>query len=577
MLKARGVFSIFFLIANTLIFSFTAFSDARHNPLQNTVPSLAGTSYKSQYGAVATVHPLATQAAANQLENGGNAIDAVIAAALTLGVVDSYNSGIGGGLFAVVHWADGRIEAIDAREMAPAKAHRDMYVRDGKVQRSLSRDGALAIGIPGSVAAFEYLSTVGGETALATLYRQAADIAESGFAVLPDYHKRLQRTAEKLQQFPEAADIFLQQQQPWPIGHQLIQKDLAKTYRLLADKGSDYFYKGEFAIQVEKWMRMNNGIITAADFANYELRRRKPVHSHFLGHDIYGFPPPSSGGVHVAEILNIMQQFDFQAMPDTDRQHIMVEAMKLAFADRAHWLGDPDFTDVPKGLISQSYAKRLAQKINLKHATTVPTFNTPDNAESDLFDKHTTHISIADAHGNWVAMTTTLNTSFGSKVVIPGTGVLMNNQMDDFAAQPNVPNAYGLVGSEANSIQPKKRPLSSMSPTIVVRNKQPVMAIGAAGGPMIITQVTQGILNSIGLKQSLYQSLASPRIHQQWKPDKVFFDKTLPITQQKALAAKGHQLKQLRFEGSANAVSKTEAGFDAVSEPRLVQRNQLHR
>ena len=544
------------------------------SPVTEHEAMLAGTAYKSLYGAVATVHPLATQAAANQLEAGGNAIDAVIAAALTLGVVDSYNSGIGGGLFAVVHWADGRIEAIDAREMAPAKAHRDMYLRDGKVQKSLSRDGALAIGIPGSVAAFDYLSASGGTVKLASLYRQAADIAESGFIVLPDYHRRLQRTLEKLQLFPATAAIFLDQQQPWPIGHRLIQNDLANTYRQLAGQGSDYFYTGDFATAVDQWMTKNKGLITKEDFGGYKLRRRQPVHSRFLGYDIYGFPPPSSGGVHVAEILNIMQQFDFQSMSDPQRQHVMVEAMKLAFADRAYWLGDPDFVDVPKGLIAESYAKQLAKTINTQTANTVSSYSTPDSVEQDLFDKHTTHISVADAQGNWVAMTTTLNTSFGSKVVIPGTGVLMNNQMDDFAAQPNVPNAYGLVGSEANSIQPKKRPLSSMSPTIVVRDGEPVMAIGAAGGPMIITQVTQGIINTIGLNQSLYQALASPRIHQQWKPDKVFFDKRLPLAQQQALTAKGHQLKQLRFEGSANAVSKTPSGFDAVSEPRLVERNQ---
>lgn len=549
-------------------------SSAIHSAPISHSEMLAGTTYKSRYGAVATVHPLATLAASQQLENGGNAIDAVIAAALTLGVVDSYNSGIGGGLFAVVHWSDGRIEAIDGREMAPAKAHRNMYVREGKVQKSLSRDGALAIGIPGSVAAFDYLSTAGGKVPLASLYQQAADVAEAGFIVLPDYHNRLQRTAKKLQQYPAASAIFLDGQKPWPIGHRLVQHALANTYRQLAKHGSDYFYRGEFAVAVEQWMRENQGMITADDFAAYVLRRREPVHSQFLGHDIYGFPPPSSGGVHVAEILNIMQQFDIQSMPATERQHIMVEAMKLAFADRAYWLGDPDFVNVPKGLIAQKYAQQLAATINVKKANVVAAHGVPDNAESDLFDKHTTHISVADAHGNWVAMTTTLNTSFGSKVVIPGTGVLMNNQMDDFAAQPNVPNAYGLVGSEANSIQPKKRPLSSMSPTIVVRDGRPIMSIGAAGGPMIITQVVQGIINNIGLQQSLYESLASPRIHQQWKPEKVFFDKRLPKDQQRALANKGHQLKQLRFEGSANAVSITTQGFDAVSEPRLVERNQ---
>lgn len=536
---------------------------------------VAGTVYTSDYGAVATVHAIATQAAARQLEGGGNAIDAAIAAALTLGVVDSYNSGIGGGLFALVHWADGRIEAIDAREMAPAKAHRDMYVREGKVQKDLSRDGALAIGIPGSVAAFEFLSTKGGQKQLSDLYRQAADTADAGFVITPSYHQRLQRTKDKLLQFPTASAIFLdRQQQVWPIGHRLVQTDLAATYRALADQGSKYFYQGAFAQAVGQWMAENNGIITADDFAAYQLRQRTPVHSQFMGHDIYGFPPPSSGGVHVAEILNILQQFSLQSMTINDRQHVMVEAMKLAFADRAYWLGDPDFVDVPKGLVSLDYAQALAKRIHVNTASAVSSHSTPDNAEKDLFDKHTTHISVADNQGNWVSMTTTLNTSFGSKVVIPNTGVLMNNQMDDFSAQPNVPNAYGLVGSEANSIQPKKRPLSSMSPTIVVRDNRPVMAIGAAGGPMIITQVAQGIINTIALNQSLYQSLASPRIHQQWKPDKVFFDKTLPLAQQQALQARGHVLKQLSFEGSANAVSYTPAGYQAVSEPRLLERDQ---
>jgi gamma-glutamyltranspeptidase/glutathione hydrolase len=537
---------------------------------------LEGTAYKSEYGAVATVHPLATQAAAQQLEQGGSAIDAVIAAALTLGVVDSYNSGIGGGLFAVVHWADGRVEAIDGREMAPAKAHRDMYIRNGKAQPSLSREGALAIGIPGSVAAFEYLSEKGGKTPLASLYRQAANVAEQGFILSPSYSKRLQRTAKALQRFPATAAIFLNEQsQPWSAGYRLRQSDLAQTYRQLALKGSDYFYRGEFAKAVALWMKNHEGIIYRGDFSAYELRHRQPVHSQFLGNDIYGFPPPSSGGVHVAEILNILQQFDFQGVPLPERQHLIVEAMKLAFADRAHWLGDPDFVDVPRGLIDVAYAKRLAAKINPEAATQVPSHNTPEDAAQKLFDKHTTHISVADRHGNWISMTTTLNTSFGSKVVIPGTGVLMNNQMDDFSAQPNVPNAYGLVGSEANSIQAKKRPLSSMSPTIVVRDKQPIMAIGAAGGPMIITQVTQALIHYLGFNESLYNALASPRIHQQWKPDKVFFDKTLPLSQRQALEAKGHQTKQLRFEGSTNAVAMEKSGFNAVSEPRLVERNQV--
>lgn len=535
---------------------------------------LPGTAYASQWGAVATVHPDATQAAARQLESGGNAIDAVIAAALTLGIVDSYNSGIGGGLFALVHWADGRVQAIDAREMAPAKAHRDMYLREGKAQSSLSRVGSLAIGIPGSVAAFEYLSSQGGNKPLGDIYRQAAEVAQKGFVLSPSYVRRLERSAKYLQQFPEAAAIFLNQGEPWPVGHRLLQPDLAKTYRQLAKHGADYFYRGDFAKAVEQWMQANEGMINTDDFANYQLRFRQPVSSEFYGYLVYGFPPPSSGGVHVAEILNIVKTFDVHKQPLNDRQHILVEAMKRAFADRAHWLGDPDYVKVPKGLMHPDYAKHLAKSIDVDKATIVPRHGQPTDFDQSWFEKHTTHISVADKYGNWVSMTTTLNTSFGSKVVIPGTGVLMNNQMDDFSAQPNVPNAYGLVGSEANSIAPGKRPLSSMSPTIVVRDNKPVMAVGAAGGPMIITQITQALIRYLALEESLYTALASPRVHQQWKPNKVFYDKRLPPAQQQALEAKGHPIQQLRFTGSSNAVSLRKGEFDAVSEPRLVERNQ---
>ena len=538
---------------------------------------LPGTAYQSDYGAVATVHPQATAIAAEHLESGGNAVDAAIAAALTLGVVDSYNSGIGGGLFALVHWPDGRVEAIDAREMAPLKAHRNMYLRDGQVATSLSRNGALAIGIPGSVAAFDYLSKKGGKKPLPQLYRQAATIAEQGFAINPDYVRRLQRTQASIKQFAATRDIFLDpQQQVWPVNHVLKQPDLAQTYRHLAKQGSAYFYQGDFAKAVAAWMERNKGIIELDDFVNYRLRIREAVKSDFLGYQVYGFPPPSSGGVHVAEILNIVQQFDIQHIAEDQRQHLLVEAMKLAFADRAYWLGDPDFTNVPKGLVSQAYAQKIANKIHLSKAGVARSHGIPDNAQKELFDKHTTHISVADKHGLWVSITTTLNTSFGSKVVIPGTGVIMNNQMDDFAAQPNVPNTYGLVGSEANSIAPGKRPLSSMSPTIVVHNKTPIMALGAAGGPMIITQVTQALIRYLALDQSLYESLASPRVHQQWKPEFVFYDKALAPKQRQALEAKGHRLKQLRFEGSTNAIAWTkENGFVAVSEPRLVERNSV--
>jgi len=539
---------------------------------------IKGTTYTSELGAIATVNPIATRFAAGQLESGGNAVDAAIAAALALGVVDGYNSGIGGGLFAVVHWADGRVEAIDAREMAAARAHKDMYIgidEAGKpsVIKHLSRVGALSIGVPGSVAAFDYLSEKGGVKDIADLYKGSAQIAEDGFKITNDYHSRIKRVQKHLKKFPASAKIFFDEQgNAHPAGAILKQNDLANTYRKLAKQGADYFYKGVFAKLTESWMREHRGVVEASDFANYTLKIREPVRSEFLGHDVIGFPPASSGGIHVAQILNILKQVDIKSLSTEDYQHRLVESMKLAYADRAHWLGDSDFAKVPKGLISEQYAQKLSKEIDHKQASTVSTYGTPEGAGEELFGKHTTHIATADKFGNWVSITTTVNTTFGSKVVIPGTGVIMNNQMDDFSARPGVPNAFGLVGSEANSIQPGKRPLSSMSPTIVLKDGKPILAIGAAGGPRIITQVTQAIVNYLAFDDDLYTSLAKPRLHQQWKPDMVFFDKKLSVAHREALTAKGHQLKQLRFEGSTNAVSLEGEHFKAVSEPRLLER-----
>jgi gamma-glutamyltranspeptidase / glutathione hydrolase len=528
----------------------------------------------SALGAISTVHPLATEAALKQLELGGNAIDASIAAALALGVVDGFNSGIGGGLFVLVHRANGQIDAIDAREMAPAAAHRDMYVRNGKVDSNLSRHGALAIGIPGSVAAFEYMSSKAGRRPLSDIYDEAARLAEDGFTLDWLYQQRLERTAKQLAQFEHSAAIFLDpHKQPLKAGVVLKQKDLAKTYRRIGKQGADYFYKGEFALLAEGWIKANGGIVTAEDFSRYTLKLRTPLRTPFGQYELIGFPPPSSGGVHVAQILGMVKALDYETLPAPHRRHVLAQAMKLAFADRAHWLGDPDFVEVPKGLVSGKYIAKQSEKIDMEQASDVERFGTPEGVQTDLFDRHTTHISVADAMGNWVSMTTTINTSFGSKVVVPGTGVVMNNQMDDFAAQPNVPNLFGLVGSEANRIEPGKRPLSSMSPTLVLKDGKPMMAIGAAGGSMIISQVAQAILNHLLLGQPLLEAIATPRIHHQWKPDAVFYEDSVPQTELDYLKALGHPLSVLKFEGSTTAVVKTSDGFVAVSEPRLDARN----
>ncbi|WP_211224534.1 gamma-glutamyltransferase [Marinimicrobium agarilyticum] len=529
------------------------------------------------YGAVATVQPRATEAAMNAYAAGGNAVDAAVAAALTLGVVDGHNSGIGGGLFAVVHWSDGRVEAIDGREMAPAAAHRDMYVREGEYRPELSKRGPLAVGIPGSVAALDYMMEKGGKASLARHLNAAADLAENGFAIDGIFARRLKRHTEDLSAYPGTAAIFLDAQgQPWPVGHRLKQPDLAKTYRAIAEKGGSYFYGGGFAQTVGQWMEHNGGLITREDFADYELIRRRPVVSEYRGYSVYGFPPPSSGGVHVAQMLNILEGYDLSALSEANRYHLLAEVMKLAFADRAYWLGDPAFAKVPKGLISEAYAQTLRARLSLEKTTTVPDYSTPPKAQEELFGKHTTHIATADKDGNWVAITSTVNTNFGSKVVVPGTGVVLNNQMDDFSAQPGEPNAYGLIGAEANSIAPGKRPLSSMSPTVLTREGKPVLTLGAAGGPTIITQVLQTLINHIDLGMGLEDAMRMARVHHQWRPNELFVEKTLVDPIREALKEKGHSLRQLGDYGSTQAIGLDEQGhFVSVAEPRLEERNRV--
>ncbi len=545
-------------------------------PAPASPPLAYAASSPSGSGAVATVHPLATQAGLDALAKGGNAIDAAIAAAFTLGVVDSHNSGIGGGNFAVIHWADGRVQAIDGREQAPAAAHRDMYLRDGKADGSLSTTGALASGIPGSLALYEYIAQQGGKLPWAELIQPAADLAENGFPLSQVSADRLKSTAAKLARFPATAAILLDGNgNPWPAGHTLVQKDLAKTYRAIARHGSDYFYKGEFALKTSAWMQKNGGIITAKDFADYQPRLREPVKSHYRGYDIYGFPPPSSGGAHVAQILNMLEQFDIASLSPAERYHLLAETMNRAFADRAEFLGDPDFVPVPKGLIDPAYARELASSISLEKASRKINHGNPPGADIDLFGKHTTHISAADQWGNWVAITTTVNTSFGSKVIIPGTGVVLNNQMDDFSLQPGVPNAYGLVGNEANAVAAGKRPLSSMSPTVVVKDGKPVMALGAAGGPTIITQVVQALVNTIDLGMSVEAALSAQRVHHQWKPEILFIEPQMDEALQQQLSERGHVLKARHYFGATQMIRQRKDGsFEAASEPRVVKRNE---
>ncbi len=522
------------------------------------------------HGAVATVHPLASQAAIDVLKEGGNAIDAAVAAGLMLGVVDGFNSGIGGGCFILVRTKDGTITAIDGREKAPAAAHRDLYIRNGKAVPELSRVGPLAVGVPGALAAYDHLLRLHGSKPMARLIAPAAKVAREGFPVTADYAGRLRGAVSKLKQFPASAAIFLNAEgTPWQIGETLVQVDLADTYEAIGRNGIAHFYQGSFADKIDAWMQQHGGILTKADMAAYEAILRDPIRTHYRDHEIIGFPPPSSGGVHVAQMLQMLEEWSFAELEPIQQHHLLAEVMKLAFADRAHWLGDADFAKVPKGLINRQYAKALASKIDLNQTTKVPGHGTPPGADTEWFGKHTTHFCVADREGNWVSCTQTVNTTYGSGVVIPGTGVILNNEMDDFAAQPGVPNYFGLLGSEANSVAPGKRPLSSMSPTIVLKDGEPVLAIGAAGGPTIITQVLQGLVRAIDLQLPLQDVIAQPRIHHQWAPSTLAVEAGLPAAIREGLQAMGHALKERRALGVSQALQRREGRFEACVDNRL--------
>ncbi|MGN6386694.1 MAG: gamma-glutamyltransferase [Verrucomicrobiota bacterium] len=525
----------------------------------------------SEHGAVATVHPIATDAAVAVMKSGGNAVDGAVAAALTLGAVNGYNSGIGGGCFFLVRTERGVVLALDGREMAPAAATRDMFIRNGKADPELSQTGALAIGVPGSLAVYEYAVRNFGKKKFSELLLSAAKIAEEGFAIDADYAGRIAATAQDLKRFPETRSLFFSATgKPLRKGDILKQPDLAATYRAIAKDGIDWFYKGPFAREIEAWMKQSHGVIQASDFANYDMMLREPLRTRYHEYEIIGFPPPSSGGVHVAQILNILENFDLQKYPSNsaDSIHLITEAMKLAFADRAYWLGDPDFARVPRGLISKAYARELAEKIDLGHALSVTNHGQPDEFSTGFFGKHTTHFSTSDGEGNWVACTATVNTSFGSKVIIPGTGVIMNNQMDDFSAQPGVPNFFGLVGAESNAVAPGKRPLSSMSPTIVQIQGRPILSLGAAGGPTIISQTLLNLINILDYNMNIHQALKTPRFHHQWKPDEL---KIEPIPKEviDELERRGHKLITERSMGAAQIVSQQDGKFEAAHDPRL--------
>jgi len=522
-------------------------------------------------GIVASVHPLATEAGLKVLKQGGNAIDAAVAVAFTLGVVDGENSGIGGGCFILVRTAAGTMVAIDGRETAPRAASRNMFVRNGQADTALSQTGALASGVPGALAAYDFVLTRYGRKKLKDLLLPAAELAENGFMVDEAYAQSLKSVATDLKRFESSRAVFFPGGRLPYKGELFRQSDLAQTYRRIAEQGIHWFYQGLFAEAAAKWMKENGGLLDFGDFRNYQIKLREPIIFTYRGYTLTGFPPPSSGGIHVAQILNILESFDLKGADEDLRLHLIAEALKLAFADRAYWLGDADFVKVPRGLTDKKYARELAAKISKDRTLEVSSHGTPPGFQTDLFkQQHTTHFSVADAEGNWVACTATLNTTFGSKVVVPGTGVVLNNQMDDFSLEPGVTNFFGLVGAEANAVAPGKRPLSSMSPTIVLKNEKPMIALGAAGGPKIISQVVLELVNLIDLGMSPAEALKQPRIHHQWFPNRLMVEPSMAPTIQERLRQRGHILEQVFFMGVSQVVTEgfSGEGFNGAADPR---------
>jgi gamma-glutamyltranspeptidase/glutathione hydrolase len=492
--------------------------------------------------AIASAHYLATEAGHEILEKGGNAFDAAIAVSAVLAVVEQTSSGIGGGAFWVLHRAsDGFDTMIDGREMAPGLAHTDMYLdANGEVNRDLALNGPLAAAIPGEVAGYDHLASYYGKLPLAVSLQPAIRIAREGFPVYTKFYGMLKGSEKSMRRWPAATAAFLPEGKLPEMGQVIKLPDLAVILEKVAREGRDGFYKGEIAQRLVDGVNGAGGIWSMDDLEAYVIRERAPIRTMYHGYELITAPPPSSGGIAIAEILNILGPYNIESLNKTQRTHLIVEAMRRAYRDRALYLGDPDFFPVPVEMLTDpNYAAGLRAGILFDRAT--PSEMIPGR-EKLQEGTDTSHFSIMDAEGNMVSATLTVNTPFGSKFMVPGTGFVLNNEMDDFSAKPGEPNAYGLIGFTANEIQPHKRPLSSMSPTLMISEDR-VAAIGTPGGSRIITMVLLGILDFMNGNEP-ESWVALPRYHHQYLPDKVFAEPDAFTPEDvAALEAMGHSVQ----------------------------------
>jgi len=510
------------------------------------------------HAAVSSAHALASMVGAAIMQEGGNAFDAAIAVQFSLAVVFPEAGNIGGGGFLLARKVNGELIGLDFREEAPAKASKDMYLDEkGNPYADKSTRGALASGIPGSVAGM-FSAHANAKLSMAQLIEPAIELAEFGFVISESEAKGLNANRNSFTKFSSKASVFTKKEN-WKAGDTLIQTELAATLKRIQAKGAAGFYEGPTASMIVKEMAHSGGIISLADLKNYAPKYRKPIEFDYKGHHIISFAPPSSGGILLAQMMKMIAPFDIAKMGNNTAATVslMVEAQRRAYADRAEHMGDPDFWKVPtKTLISDTYVKERMRD----YVTGVKGTSKTTNAGQIHESEQTTHFSVIDKDGNMVAITTTLNDSYGNKTIVAGAGFILNNEMDDFSIKPGVPNMYGAIGGEANAIQAGKRMLSSMTPTLVTVNNKPFLSIGTPGGTTIPNQVYEGLVDIIDLKMTLKQSIDAPRFHHQWMPDNIMLEADFPEATEQALKAMGYTtMKRGRF-GRMDGVQITTDG-----------------
>lgn len=552
---------------------------------QSTLPAMPAADapiidYQNRYlpaygkaGMVVSPEALAGEIGLAILKEGGNAVDAAVATGFALAVTLPRAGNIGGGGFMLIHLAETNEQVfVDYRETAPAAATRDMFLKeDGSVDQSKAYFSHQAAGVPGTVAGLIHAQERFGKLTLKQVIQPAIDLAEKGFATPLALHMSLNARAERLAENAEAKRIYLQGGEAAPApGTLLTQSDLASTLKRIRDKGADGFYKGETAELIAGDMAANGGLITTEDLAGYRALERPPVRGTFRDFEIVSVAPPSSGGVHVLQMLNILEPYPLESYGHNSAAylHRVIESMKLAYADRSRYMGDPDQTVIPTAaLISKEYGAERRKLINAERAKTAEEIGPGNPVPTESPD--TTHYSVADAEGNVVANTYTLNFSFGSHIVVPGTGILLNNEMDDFAAKAGDANAYGLVQGEANTIAPGRRPLSSMTPTIVFKDGQPWLAAGSPGGSLIITTVLQTLLNAMVFDMNIAAAVAAPRVHNQWMPDRTLVEPGISLDTQRILEDWGHNLSPTRRTiGRSNSLIIDEGWMQGFADMR---------